>query len=426
MRLIHTINATVLVISTAGFGDMLNVPQDYPSIQQAIEVAEDRDEILVSAGTYAEHINFLGKRIELKSTDGPEFTSIDGQQQSPSLVMVNGGEQPGTLLSGFTIINGRTDVSDTGGGIDVGADSSLAVVNCVVRDCFSPHGGGINVHGSYQPGRTFTMQDCLFMDCASIHTAGLAWISGSQFGETRVERCRFVFGSSYNGAVCVTGPLDKLILTEVVFSDCVFEQNSASLYGALSVGGGAILQVERCLFRDNSGGSGGNAIAVNCFAVGGHIVVRKSVFLGNGEPTCRHNFSGKNSSALIEDSAFCSNAGVNMSGAWDTSNIMELGSCPSENDCDGDGEIDWIQCVFNPEIDSDGNLVPDCCEAGDPCGLCPADITDNGVVDAADLGILLAVWNTDGKTIPAADINGDGTVNAADLGILLGAWGSCQ
>ena len=57
---------------------------------------------------------------------------------------------------------------------------------------------------------------------------------------------------------------------------------------------------------------------------------------------------------------------------------------------------------------------------------CPADITGNGVVDAADLGILLAVWNTNGKSNPEADINGDGTVNASDLGMLLGSWGLCS
>jgi hypothetical protein len=53
------------------------------------------------------------------------------------------------------------------------------------------------------------------------------------------------------------------------------------------------------------------------------------------------------------------------------------------------------------------------------------DITGNGQVDAADLGILLAVWNTNGKSNPEADINGDGTVDAADLGLLIANWGPC-
>jgi hypothetical protein len=49
------------------------------------------------------------------------------------------------------------------------------------------------------------------------------------------------------------------------------------------------------------------------------------------------------------------------------------------------------------------------------------DLNDDGVVDAADLTILLGAWGTDGQ--PAgADLNDDGAVDAADLTLLLGAW----
>ena len=94
-------------------------------------------------------------------------------------------------------------------------------------------------------------------------------------------------------------------------------------------------------------------------------------------------------------------------------------------DCNGDGIVDYGQILDGTFADNNANGVPDCCDVNEPCDPCLGDITGNGVVDAADLGILLAVWNTDGKSAPEADINGDGTVNAADLGILLGAWGPC-
>jgi len=48
-----------------------------------------------------------------------------------------------------------------------------------------------------------------------------------------------------------------------------------------------------------------------------------------------------------------------------------------------------------------------------------ADLNGDGVVNGADLGILLGAWGGGGP----ADLNGDGIVNGADLGILLGAWG---
>ncbi|MFM7799353.1 MAG: hypothetical protein ACKPBA_10300 [Planctomycetota bacterium] len=50
----------------------------------------------------------------------------------------------------------------------------------------------------------------------------------------------------------------------------------------------------------------------------------------------------------------------------------------------------------------------------------PADFNGDGVVNGADLGILLGAWNQSGQT----DLNGDGTTNGADLGILLGSWGA--
>ncbi len=47
------------------------------------------------------------------------------------------------------------------------------------------------------------------------------------------------------------------------------------------------------------------------------------------------------------------------------------------------------------------------------------DIDVSGVVDGADLGLMLAAWGTDDQ---AADLNGDGIVGGADLGLLLSTW----
>ena len=54
---------------------------------------------------------------------------------------------------------------------------------------------------------------------------------------------------------------------------------------------------------------------------------------------------------------------------------------------------------------------------------CPGDVTGDGMVDGADLGLLLGAWDETGGPL---DLNDDGIVNGADLGILLGAWGPCR
>jgi|GEM_PF-4620347 len=54
-------------------------------------------------------------------------------------------------------------------------------------------------------------------------------------------------------------------------------------------------------------------------------------------------------------------------------------------------------------------------------GACPADLTSDGVVGAADLAVLIGGW---GSASP--DLTGDGAVTAADLAALIGEWGPCS
>lgn len=55
---------------------------------------------------------------------------------------------------------------------------------------------------------------------------------------------------------------------------------------------------------------------------------------------------------------------------------------------------------------------------------CPADLTGDGVVNGADLAVLLGAWGPCSGSCPA-DFTGDGVVDGADLGFMLGAWGAC-
>ncbi|MCA9284434.1 MAG: right-handed parallel beta-helix repeat-containing protein, partial [Phycisphaerales bacterium] len=52
---------------------------------------------------------------------------------------------------------------------------------------------------------------------------------------------------------------------------------------------------------------------------------------------------------------------------------------------------------------------------------CLADLDGDGLVDGADLGLLLANWGGAGS----GDLDGSGTIDGADLGLLLAAWGNC-
>ena len=60
--------------------------------------------------------------------------------------------------------------------------------------------------------------------------------------------------------------------------------------------------------------------------------------------------------------------------------------------------------------------------ACDDAPSCAGDLDGDGEVGGGDLGLLLAVWETND---PNADLDGDGTVSGGDLGLLLSGWGLC-
>ena len=121
----------ILMGPTFARADIINVPADYPTIQEAIDAAEDTDEVVVAEGEYFENINFLGKAITVRSTDpeDPEVvanTIINGGGAG-TVVMCNSGEGHDTVLSGFVITNGHAVVS--GGGM-CNWRTSPTVTNC--------------------------------------------------------------------------------------------------------------------------------------------------------------------------------------------------------------------------------------------------------------------------------------------------------
>jgi formylglycine-generating enzyme required for sulfatase activity len=58
-----------------------------------------------------------------------------------------------------------------------------------------------------------------------------------------------------------------------------------------------------------------------------------------------------------------------------------------------------------------------------PAQSCVGDLDDNGIIDGADLGQLLAAWGPCQSC--EADLSSNGVVDGADLGVQLGNWGEC-
>jgi len=168
--ILFALSFTVLFTYTVVAQDTIHIPDDYPTIQQGINAANNGDIILVSDGLYYENINFKGKVITVASQyliDGDEThienTVIDGSQpshpDSGSVVTFNSGEDTTSILCGFTITGGTGTIigllnARIGGGICVFYSSTTIKNNIIELNTITyndnAYGGGIGAN-SHDP-----------------------------------------------------------------------------------------------------------------------------------------------------------------------------------------------------------------------------------------------------------------------------------
>jgi len=119
-RMIAITAVILLIFSSISMADIIDIPNDYLTIQEGIEASIDGDTVLVQPGTYFENINFNGHNIVLASlfltTQDTSYISqtIIDADSSGSVVTFVSGENASAKLNGFTIQRGS---AFDGGGI---------------------------------------------------------------------------------------------------------------------------------------------------------------------------------------------------------------------------------------------------------------------------------------------------------------------
>lgn len=108
-------------------GAVVNVPSQLPTIQAAIDAVPDGGTVVVAPGVYRENLNFHGRRIEVRSSDGPVGTVIEGAGNGP-VVTFQQEETRATALRGFTVRNGDA------GGIRITSASPSITGNIVTAN----------------------------------------------------------------------------------------------------------------------------------------------------------------------------------------------------------------------------------------------------------------------------------------------------
>ena len=170
---------------------IVNVPDDFETIQGGIDASEDGDTVLVQPGIYRENINLRGSSIALIGRpENPAMVTINGSENG-SVVTYAQGEDTSSVLVGFTIRNGQAE--SAGGGILVwGSNPSLRDI--IVEDNTAPDcGGGIVIRGDSR----VKLERALVQSNHSAGGGGIGCLDGSVLiaSDVEIHRCGALSGA---------------------------------------------------------------------------------------------------------------------------------------------------------------------------------------------------------------------------------------
>ncbi len=214
-------HAAIVTVAPDGSGD-------HATIQDAVNQARQGDVIELLPGVFRgegnREIDFLGKRIELRSRDGdPRLCSIDCESQGYAIVMSR-SEGRGTAVRGITILNGLA--GPVGGIYLYGA--SPTIENCHFYNNAAEFGAGaIRADGSA------LISECYFEGNRGGYGAGGVLVETGDNAE--ITRCTFVGNSDYGNPNAVGSAIGVQSSASATVRECVVASNTAENGAAVFV-----------------------------------------------------------------------------------------------------------------------------------------------------------------------------------------------
>ncbi len=336
MMLTGPVNARIIYVDANGSAD-------FTTIQEAIDDANDGDEIEAAQGTYNEAINFNGKAVRLYGSGGPAVTTIDanGIGGAYHAVQCVSGEDANTILEGFTVTGGNAkgpSPPDRDGGGIYNNGSSPTITNCIFIGNLADHGGGmLNVDG------TPTVTDCNFenniasggaiggggicnhnsspvlTNCIFIGNSGGPLGGGGMFNAAGSNPVLMDCTFSDNNSVDNGGGICNWYDTNSILTNCIFSGNIADSNGGGMFNYQISPTLTGCTFSENSANYGGGIYDSNSSPT-----VTNCIFTGNQAGGGGGMFNWGNSNPTITNCIFTGNQADGGAGVfnWDNSNPM--------------------------------------------------------------------------------------------------------
>ncbi|MBN2376188.1 MAG: hypothetical protein JXD22_07300 [Sedimentisphaerales bacterium] len=280
----HAIILVVILGFVGGVGaaDRL-VPSQYGTIQEAINAAaQEGDTVIVADGTYRgggnRNIYTNGKVITVRSANGAASCIIDCQGSATDEYrgfIINNGEEPNTVVQGFTIRNAYTTYQ--GGGIWC-VDSSPTILGCVFTNNRSIYGGGI-----YCRNGSIRIENCTVID----NETDISGTGGYTAGGIDLNNSdgAVVSGCTIQGNISKYGGGLYCTESDATIEYCTFIGNEARIRGGGIYCSDADLLITDCKFIDNISDSSGGGICFN----GGFGTMRRCDISGN---MCEGSYGG--------------------------------------------------------------------------------------------------------------------------------------
>jgi|GEM_PF-3470879 len=266
-------------LNLLGLGEVLHVPGDYATIQDAIDAVANGGTVLVAPGTYLEYIDFDGKDIRVRSDgDGdpmtydpvPATTIIDGGG-AMSVVSFAGGEGSGAVIEGFTITNGSGGCMG-GGGVDC-PYSSPSIAGNIIKGNSGTIGAGIMVGVEAQPRikRNRIEDNTAFGSGGGIHcSSSAAVIVGNEIVGND--------GGTFGGGIYCANASPEI-------TNNLFYDNSATNGGGLAADATSMPTVTNCTFWDNLAVQSGGGLYIPAAVAVTNSIIRSNTPEQIAEPT---------------------------------------------------------------------------------------------------------------------------------------------